>query len=405
MKALLASLRLAFTALVRNKLRSLLTTLGILIGIAAVVVVTALGTGARARVGNAIESLGSNLIFVFGKPAVKSGARVGAAQALTDGDALAIKREASAVTDAGVYSDVTTQVVSEFANAKIGVMGVDAPYLPVRGYAVQYGRMWTPAEEQIKAKVALIGETAQRKLFGSSDPIGRSVRVGRHSFLVIGTLEPKGQSPFEDQDDRILVPIGAWRARVSPTIGGRVQLIVVSARSAADVDRAKEQVEGLLRQRHGIGEGDEDDFRVRTQAAFKAQQDQIYSILTQLLVAVAAISLLAGGVGVMNIMLVSVTERTREIGIRMAIGAKSADIQTQFLVEAVLLTLFGGLAGIGLAVGVIRLLGKALGWSTQLDPAAVGVAIGTSLVIGLVFGFLPARRAASLDPIEALRHE
>ena len=405
MKSLLSSIRLALSALVRSKLRSTLTALGILIGIAAVVVVTALGTGARERVGSAIESLGSNLLFVWGKPAVKSGARVSAALGLTDGDAEAIRREASAVSAVSVYSDVKMQVVSEFDNARIGVMGVDTHYFGVRGYSVATGRAWTDSEEQIKTKVCVIGQTAITKLFGNVDPVGRYLRVGKYPFLIIGTLKPKGQSPFEDQDDRILMPIGSWRSRVSPTIGGRVQLIIASAKSSAYNERAKSQIESILRQRHRIDDGEEDDFRVRTQAAFKKQQDQIYDILTALLLTVAGISLFAGGVGVMNIMLVSVTERTREIGIRMAIGAKGADIQTQFLVESIALTLLGGVAGIGLAVGVIYAIQEGLGWNMRLSPTAIVVAISTSVVVGVVFGFLPARRAATLDPIEALRHE
>jgi putative ABC transport system permease protein len=251
----------------------------------------------------------------------------------------------------------------------------------------------------------LIGKTATDKLFGSTDPIGRYVRIGKYPYRIVGTLTPKGQSPFEDQDDRVLMPIGGFRARVLPTLGDRVQLVMATTHGVERTDEAVRQIEAILRQRHGIEEGDEPDFRVRTQEEFRKSQDAIFGIVTALLLSVAAIALFVGGVGVMNIMLVGVTERTREIGIRMAIGAKRADIRAQFLIESVSLTLFGGLLGILAAVGGIALLESTLGWSMRLSIEAVVVAIGTSVMIGLVFGFWPALRAAQLDPIEALRHE
>ncbi|MGE0323210.1 MAG: ABC transporter permease [Polyangiaceae bacterium] len=399
-----ASVKIAFSALSRSWLRSILTTLGVLIGVASVVVVTALGRGARERVGDQIESLGSNLLFIWSQPVAKSGVRT-AAVGLTDADAVAIRNEATAVELVTVYSDTKVQVISPYGNDQIQVCGVDTNYLGARKFEVLQGRMWNANEEQVKAKVALIGQTAIDKLFPGQDPIGHYIRLGKHPFRIIGTLKPKGQSPFEDQDDRILIPIGSWRARINPTLGNRVQLIMATAKSEAHTDAAVRQVEGILRQRHRIVEDEENDFEVRTQDAFKQGQEAIYGVLTLLLVTVAGVSLFVGGVGVMNIMLVSVTERTREIGIRMAIGAKRLDIQIQFLAEAVALTLLGGLAGIGLAVGVIELMKRSLGWSMVLSGDAVITAIVTSLVIGVVFGFLPARRASRLDPIEALRHE
>jgi putative ABC transport system permease protein len=231
------------------------------------------------------------------------------------------------------------------------------------------------------------------------------VRIGRHAFFIIGTLAPKGQSPFEDQDDRIIMPIGSWRARVSPTLGPRAQLVIARAKTAEQVEQAERQLDAILRQRHGIPEGEEADFRIRTQAAWRQSQDAVFSIVSLLLLSVATVALFAGGVGVMNVMLVSVTERTREIGVRMAIGARARDIQLQFLAESVTLTALGGIGGIGLALLTMQVLQRSLGWSMRLSPEAVLTAVGTSLAVGILFGFLPARRAASLDPIEALRHE
>ena len=407
MNALATSLRMAIVAMLRQRLRSALTSVGIAIGVAAGVLVAAPGSGARGEIDKQIQSLGSNVIFIFSQPATKSGAksRANMGMGLTERDAAVIRREATAVTAVTVYSEVKAQVASELGNGKIGVMGVDESYFEVRGYEVESGRSFNESEAQTKAKVALIATTAQEKLFGNQDPIGRYVRVGKHPFRIIGTLRSKGQSPFEDQDDRILIPIGTWRSRVVPTLGDRVQLVMASAKSAEHSSEAERQVRQILMQRHQIAEGEEPDFRIGSQQEFQKMQEGIFTVLTVLLLSVAAISLLVGGVGVMNIMLVGVTERTREIGIRMAIGAKPADIQGQFLLESIALTLFGGLAGIAMAAGLMLGFAKDLGFPMQLSGSAIAVALGTSIAIGLTFGFWPARRAAHLDPIEALRHE
>ncbi len=407
MKAVVSAMRMAVAALTRAKVRSLLTSLGILIGIAAVVIVTALGTGARKSVSAQIQSLGSNLIFVFYKPVAKSGAQgaLGTGRGLSDRDAAALQREAGALDEVTVYSDIKAQVVSEHGNAKIQVVGADGKYFKVRSFSIERGRAYTPSEEQVKAKVCVIGQTAINKLFGNVDPVGRFIRVGKHPFRIIGTLKSKGQSPFEDQDDRIIMPIGSYRARVAKTRGDQVQLVMATAKTAERVPQAVRQIDAILRQRRGWAEGEEPDFRIRTQAQFQKSQAAIFGILTMLLLGVAAISLFVGGVGVMNIMLVSVTERTREIGIRMAIGAKRADIQMQFMTESVLITAFGGALGVLLATASIFLMQRELGWSMALSMDAVIVAVVTSLVVGVLFGFWPARRAAGLDPIEALRHE
>jgi putative ABC transport system permease protein len=407
MRAALSSLSIALAALGAAKLRTVLTALGILIGIAAVVVVAALGTGARERIGGQIESMGSNLLFIWAQPATRSGARLrgGTRLGLSDDDAETIRRESTAIEHVGTYSEVKPQVVSEFGNEKIGVIGVDAPYFKVRNYEVSRGRSWTEQEERFKAKVCLIGQTAADKLFGNVDPVGRYVRIGKHPFQIVGTLKPKGHSTFEDQDDRVLMPIGSWRARVAPTLGRRVQLVIASAKSAAHVPEAERQIDAILRQRRGIAEDGQPDFQIRTQEEFRKNQEAIFRILSYLLFSVAGISLFVGGVGVMNIMLVSVAERTREIGVRMAIGAQRRDVRLQFLTESMLLTVFGGLAGIALAFGVVELMTRTLGWSMRISFDALAIALATSALIGLVFGFLPAERAAALDPIDALHHE
>ncbi len=408
MNALWAALRLAMMSLLRQRLRTALTSLGILIGIAAVVIVVSLGQGARERVGSQIQTLGENVVYVFARPTAKSGARAvfEGPGGLTVADAKALRREASTLSAVTVYASVRLPVQSEFENEQIDVVGGDQFYTRVRGYSLASGRDLNDEDVVQKSKVVLIGTTVKEKLFGDVDPVGRQLRIGRHSYRVVGTLASKGQSPFgTDQDDRIVMPIGSWFSRVSPSVNEQVQIIMGQARDAEVVGQAERQVTEIMRQQHQIAEGDEEDFMIRTQKQFQETQDSIASVISILLLSVAAIALFVGGVGVMNIMLVSVNERKREIGIRMAIGARPADIRLQFLVEAVALTLLGGVLGLCLA-GVVVLAMQ--GWFEGIlgfDLLSVWVALGTSLVLGVVFGFLPAHRAARLDPIEALRHE
>jgi putative ABC transport system permease protein len=404
----LSSALLAFRAIVHNPLRGSLTVLGILIAVAAVVTVDALGAGGRDHVSRQIDGLGSNFILVFPQPSQASGAHgaQGSGMRLTEDDGRAILRESTSVAAIAPALRASVQVVSGDQNWLTQAFGTRLAYLEVRNWAVERGLPWDAHDEATKAKVLLLGKTVAQNLFGADDPVGRTVRIGRYPYRVTGVLAAKGETPFgADQDDVVLMPSTSYRARVTRTPPNFAGAIMASATSSTTTDRAVEQIDAILRQRHRI-EGDrEPDFTIRTQKEFAAMKDRISAALSVLLVFVAAVSLVVGGIGIMNIMLVSVTERTREIGIRMAIGARPRDIRTQFLVEAVTLALLGGIAGVlagGVAVSGLRAL---LGWEMSLRPVAVAVAVCVSGATGVVFGFLPARRAAGLDPMDALRHE
>lgn len=407
MRAFFAALRLSLRALGRAKVRASLTILGILIGVAAVVIVVALGNAVRDRVIGEINSLGANIIFVFPQDARSSGARTQPRARLTEDDAAAILREATSVSAISVHSSTSAQVMAGDRNFSTQVMGVGDNYLQIKGFTLSDGEMFTPADFRTKAKVVILGETVKKELFGSAtDVIGEYVRIGKYPFRVVGLLAEKGQSPFgEDQDNRVIMPIGAFRARVLRAPPGRVQMLLVQSSDEQTVDRATAQIEGILRQRHKIAPEDEPDFGIRTQAEIRKSNEATFATLTALLSSIAAISLLVGGIGVMNVMLVSVTERTREIGIRMAIGARQGDIMIQFLIEAIVLCLLGGILGLGLGLGSIALLARSLGWPFVIPASAVIASLATSAFVGIVFGFLPARRASNLDPIDALRYE
>jgi len=325
---------------------------------------------------------------------------------LTENDAKAIQREAVSVSGIAPFLSTVGQVVYGDKNVATGLYGVTLPYFPIRKFTIAKGVLWTENDETLKTKVCVIGPTVAQNLFGNGDPIGRTVRIGRAPYRIIGLLGARGTSPFgEDQDDRIFVPIGTYRSRIVRTSPGRVDMLIAASTTNENTQRAQDQITSILKQRHHIAPNAEPDFQISTQAEFRQTQQAISTVLTLLLLGVAAVSLVVGGIGVMNVMLVSVAERTREIGIRMAIGARERDIMLQFLIEAVVLSLIGGALGIAFGTGVTLALGRALDWNTLPTPVSILIAVSTSALIGLIFGYLPARRAAKLDPIVALRVE
>jgi putative ABC transport system permease protein len=408
MRSLLDGIRLALGAIARNPLRASLTVLGILIGVSAVIIVTALGTGARDSVGSQIQSLGANFVIVFPQNSQASGKRgaLGSGARLSEEDGRTILRESTSVVAIAPVLRAGAQIVYGDQNWSTNVIGTTLPYLQVRNWKVVKGEAWDAHDELVKSKVVVLGSSVATTLFGREDPVGRTVRIGRYPYRVLGVLESKGEAPFGgDQDDCVLMPISSYRSRISRVPPGFAGVLMASASSPETSERAVRQIDAILRQRHHIDEDREPDFEIHTQKEFAEMQQSVFGLLTALLIGVAAVSLIVGGIGVMNIMLVSVTERTREIGIRMAIGAREGNIQAQFLIEAVVLALIGGLVGTVIAVAVVGVVARILGWAMPLDLTPIVISIAVSGGIGVGFGFFPARRAARLDPIEALRHE
>jgi putative ABC transport system permease protein len=405
------SIRIALRSLRVNKLRSALTMLGIIIGVGAVIAMVAVGAGASARVAEQIQSLGSNLIIVFPGSVTASGIRMGAGsqQRITEDDALAIAREIPAVQVAAPSVRGTTQVVYGNLNWSTMVQGVTADYNEARDWTVVSGRGLGPEDVERATKVALIGQTTALNLFGDTDPVGEIIRIKKVPFTVVGVLDRKGQNSWgQDQDDVVLVPISTAKNKVlgRNTANPRaVGAISVKIWPGEDMAGAEGQLRDLLRQRHRLQPGQDDDFTVRNLSEVLQTQEESSRVMTSLLAAIASVSLLIGGIGIMNIMLVSVTERTREIGLRMAVGARARDILSQFLVEAVTLALIGGLIGIAIGLGGAEALTAYFRWRTEIAPQAIALAFGFAAVVGVTFGFYPALRAARLDPIEALRYE
>jgi putative ABC transport system permease protein len=404
--------RFSLGAIVAHPMRSALTALGVVIGVAAVVMMTAIGLGAQQNVTRAISSLGSNLIVITPGGGRGGGGFVSQAAGsditLSGADAAAIRSQVEGVT--AVSADVRgfQQVIAQGANWNTRVEGVQPDYLTARDLSIAEGRMFDDREAEQGRKVAVIGQTVADQLFGGTDPVGQRIRVGSVPFEVIGLLTSKGQSGFgQDQDDIVLTPLQAARSRLfgRRVKGDSVQQIYVKAESEDALYNVQDDVTNLLRERHRIQPGQDDDFQVQNLASIMQAAQATTQTFTILLAAVAAVSLVVGGVGIMNIMLVSVTERTREIGLRMAVGAKRSAVLVQFALEAVALSLGGGIVGLLIGVGGALLLAKLGGWPAAIPSWAAPLSLGFSMLVGLGFGAYPAWRASKLDPIEALRRE
>lgn len=404
-----STLRISFRALRVNKMRSSLTMLGIIIGVGAVITMLAVGTGASKRIAEQISSMGSNLLIILPGATTAGGVRMGAGSqtTLTLADAEAIQRECPAVQDVAPVLNGVAQVIYGHQNWSTGVVGTTPGMLTVRDWPLATGRPFTGQDVKSATKVCLLGQTVVDNLFGDMDPIGQFIRIKNLPFTVIGVLAQKGQSAQgQDQDDTIYVPVSTAQKKLFGTaFPGMVRIIMVKAKSTEDLAPAEEQINELLRQRHHIGQKQENDFTVRNLTQLMQAAEQSTKVMTLLLGAIASVSLLVGGIGIMNIMLVSVTERTREIGIRMAIGAKTWDIRLQFIIEALTLSIIGGVAGIIVGISGSKIISILTGWSTIISPLSIFLAFGFSGLVGIFFGFYPAYKASLLNPIEALRYE
>jgi len=405
-------LSVALRALTISPLRSLLTILGIVIGVTAVIAMIAIGSAARAQIDEQIRSLGSNLLIVIPGTGRVGGARLesGSSHTLTERDAGAILREVPLVVETAPVVWGTAQVVRGNRNWFGGVFGTAAGYFFARDWPLAKGQLFTGRDVDANAKVAVLGATAAAELFGSADPVGRTLRIANVPITVIGVLARKGpQADGKDQDNRIYLPISTAKARL---LGGAHQIsrdavayIWVKVMSEETMGAATEQIRALLRQRHRLRPNANDDFGIRDPVAAKSARQATTRTMTALLAAVASVSLLVGGISIMNIMLVSVTERTREVGLRLAVGARRRDILGQFLVESVTLCAIGGFLGVLLGIGVSFALAVMAGWPVLVGPGAILLAVGFAATVGIFFGFYPALKASQLDPIEALRYE
>jgi putative ABC transport system permease protein len=407
----LAALRSALRALAANTLRSILTMLGIIIGVAAVITMIAVGRGATERVQEQMKGLGSNIMLVLPGGITQGGVRLGAqtGQGLTEDDALAIAREVPEVQVAAPSSRTGAQVVVGNTNWSTSVFGSTNDYLEAREWPLADGRLFEAAEMQGSAKVAIIGQTVAQQLFGDTDPLDQVIRIKKVPVTVVGVLARKGQNSMgQDQDDTVIVPISTYRNRIQGGAGGklkRVGSISVKVKEGQNMKAAEENIKELLRQRFKVQPGGDEPFSIRNLTEILQAQEASSRVMTLLLAAVAGISLVIGGIGIMNIMLVSVTERTREIGLRMAVGARGKDILAQFLIEAVTLSLIGGAIGVLLGAIATWAVGQFAGWQVSMTATSILLAAGFSAFVGIFFGFYPARRASRLLPIQALRYE
>jgi putative ABC transport system permease protein len=406
----LVVMRVATRALVRNKLRSFLTTLGVVIGVGAVIAMVAIGEGAKARVKATFSAMGTNLLVVQSGSSRNQGMRGGSGSSptMTWADLAAIQTEVPTVKWAAPQLQSRTQALADDQNWNTTVIGTTPVYFDIRSWPMTSGTRFADSDAETGTKVAVLGQTVVDNLFGKdADPIGQVVRLSNVPFTVVGVAAKKGQSPFgSDYDDVVFIPARTYQAKIQGNLGNFLPgQIYVSATSEEDTARAQDQMTALLRDRHHLNANADDDFSIRNLAEIAAAQQESTSTFTSLLAAIAAVSLLVGGIGIMNIMLVSVTERTREIGIRMAVGAKPHHILAQFLVESMTLSLIGGLLGVGIGILTAKKLATVFQWSTVIRPDIVVIAVVFSAAVGIGFGLYPARKASRLDPIQALRYE
>jgi putative ABC transport system permease protein len=399
-------LKLAWASILKNKMRTLLTMLGIVIGVGAVIVMVAVGQGARSQIEASINGLGTNLILVLPGSTQQGGVSTGAQtfNRLTVEDAEKLKREGT--TFAAVSPLITTRrvVITPNGNWRTTINGVSTDYFTIRDWQVTSGDIFADGDVRAARKIALLGKTVADNLFNGVDPTGSQIQIGSVPFTVGGVLAPKGQNAEgQDQDDVILVPYTTAQNRLSGWV--RLSQILVSTLSPGDIPAAQQEITAIMREAHKLGGDTPDDFTVRNQTEIAAAATSTTSVMSGLLAAIASVSLVVGGIGIMNIMLVSVTERTREIGIRRAIGARGSDVLTQFLVESIVMSLLGGVIGLLVGYGGAILLGHLTGWNTVVPVSAVFIAVGFSAAVGVFFGYYPARKAAALNPIQALRYE
>jgi len=404
------TLRVALRAITRNKLRAFLTTLGIVIGVGAVIAMMAIGAGAKARVEEAFAAMGTNVLIILSGSTSSGGVRggFGSMPTLTWDDLAAIRNDVATVKMAAPTMRSSMPVVSEDNNWTTSVTGTSPDYFDIRNWPIALGVSITQADVDSGTKVIVLGQTVVDKLYGpNADPVGQTVRVGSTPFQVVGVASKKGQSATgQDYDDAAFIPFTTFAHKVQGGLGKYLQgQVMVAATSSDTTSRAQQDITAVLRDRHHLAPGDDDDFSIRNLSEIAGAQQQGTETMTMLLASVAAVSLLVGGIGIMNIMLVSVTERTREIGIRMAVGAEPHHILTQFLIEALSLSVAGGLIGVAAGVGTALWLAGRFHWPMLIQPDVITVSVGFSALVGIVFGIYPARKASQLDPIDALRFE